>query len=361
MLSDAEVAVEPGGRPGRRLQNLPLTGPFAAFACAQGRSGSSLAPAALADLISSIATSGLLQPVLVEELPAGNGDVSYRLVLGERRLRAMMWGAVNLPGNPNFQALPAVVCRGPLTSTDRRRWQLAENIGREDLRPGELAAALLFERCALLEERLAREGVAFPAEDPGDDPAERFRVLAAADSRQPGSVVPSWAEVIAAVGVTLSRRRVREVLAAFRALPRAMADDLDEHNISLAARLRVARAAGSAEAAQEIWQAVKVQGRPDLVAAAAAERAAEPELSAAQAASRALTVDAAASDARKLRRAACPQGQMIDPAVAESAMAGLRNLGTLLRAGGCLDDYTAGSLRLLTTEITSLLPADDDH
>jgi ParB family transcriptional regulator, chromosome partitioning protein len=358
MESEAEVVGASTGPPGRRLQNLPLTGPVAAFASAQGRSGNSLAPAALADLISSIATSGLLQPVLVEELPAGNGNVSYRLVLGERRLRAMTWGAMNLPGNPNFRELPAVVCRGPLTSTQRRRWQLAENIGRKDLRPGELAAALLFERCALLEERLTRAGIGFPAEDPGADPAERFRVLEAVASQPPASAVPSWAEVIAAVGVSLSPRRVREVVAAFRALPRQMAEDLDEHDISLVARQQVARQAGSAEAAEEIWEAVKAQGRPDLLAAAAAERAAEPGLSAAQAASRALTVAAAASDARKLRRAACPQGQMIDPAVAESAMAGLRNLATLLRAGGCLDDYTAGSLRLLADEISSLLPGE---
>jgi hypothetical protein len=115
----------------------------------QGRSGDSFAPENLTDLISSIAAVGLLEPVLAEEITRPGG-VSYRLVAGERRLRAMLWGAAHMPENPHFAVLTALVCPGPLTESERRRWQTAENFAREPLRPGELGAALLWHgaRCS---------------------------------------------------------------------------------------------------------------------------------------------------------------------------------------------------------------------
>ena len=101
----------------RRLELLPLEGPGAPFTEPQGREpGSSTSPADLAELVSSIARVGLLQPVLVEELPSGG----RRLVAGERRLRALRWGAAHLPDNPHFHAVPALVCPGPLSEEDRR-------------------------------------------------------------------------------------------------------------------------------------------------------------------------------------------------------------------------------------------------
>src|SRR6266851_951877 len=127
----------------RRLELLPLSGPGSVFAEVQGRRpGASTAPEDLAELVSSIASVGVLQPILVERLPDG----SLRLVAGERRLRAARWGAANLPPNPHFEAIPAVVCPGPLPEEDRRTWQIAENLVRTDLAPGDLAAALVFER-----------------------------------------------------------------------------------------------------------------------------------------------------------------------------------------------------------------------
>src|SRR6266480_2025694 len=139
----------------RRLELLPLSGPGSIFAEVQGRRpGASTAPEDLAELASSIASVGVLQPILVERLP----DESLRLVAGERRLRAARWGAANLPPNPNFEAIPAVVCPGPLPEEDRRTWQIAENLVRVDLAPGDLAAALVFERCAVLTTKLLAAG-----------------------------------------------------------------------------------------------------------------------------------------------------------------------------------------------------------
>ena len=119
--------------PLRRLEMLPLRGPGAAYAAAQPRQpGDSTTPAELSDLISSIAEIGVLHPILVEELPAADGkDSALRVVAGERRLRACRWGAVNLPDNQNFAAIPALITPGPVPPEQCRTWQLVENqIGR---------------------------------------------------------------------------------------------------------------------------------------------------------------------------------------------------------------------------------------
>jgi ParB-like chromosome segregation protein Spo0J len=348
------AAAAPGENlPPRRLAYLPLTGPGAVFTEPQGRSGESFAPESLADLISSITADGLLQPVLAEELPQPGGGAAYRLVAGERRLRAMLWGAAHLPGSPHFAVLPAVVCPGPLSEAQRRRWQVAENLARQDLKPGELGAALLWERCALLAERLEAAGCAIPAAA-ADDPADRYRLLEDLARDRPGVAAP-WRDVLAALGIAISPRRARAVTAAFRALPRDLSEDMDRHQVAVSARLQAARLAGPQDAAAEIWQAVKERGRPDLLTAAAAAKAADPGLDARAAAGRAEVMAAAAGQARASRRLAAPAGQLIDPAVTESVIAGLRSLNGLLRAGGFVDEYAAGSLRLLATEVAGQL------
>jgi hypothetical protein len=159
----------------RRLELLPLSGPGSVFSDVQGRRpGASTTPEDLAELVSSIASVGVLQPILVERLP----DETLRLVAGERRLRAARWGAANLPPNPHFDVIPAVVCPGPLPEEDRRTWQIAENLVRVDLAPGELAAALVFERCAVLTTKLLTAGVPVPGSTvETEDPLQRFRAL----------------------------------------------------------------------------------------------------------------------------------------------------------------------------------------
>jgi ParB family chromosome partitioning protein len=261
-----------------------------------------------------------------------------------------------MPANPNFAVLPTLVCPGPLTESERRRWQTAENFARQDLRPGELGAALLWQRCALLAERLGEAGCPVPWQPPADDPAARYRQLETLAQAHPGVAAP-WKDVLAVMGVAISPRRARAVTAAFRALPRDLSADMDQHQVTVAARLDAARLAGCAEAAAEIWDAVKSRGRPDLLAAAAAAQAADPGLDARSAASRAAVLDAAAADARAARRAVTPAGQLIDPAVTEALIAGLRNYGTLLQAGGYPGEFEAGSLRLLALEVAAQLDA----
>ena len=87
---------------------------------------------ALEELTQSVREHGVIQPLLVTELPRGEpGAVRYRLIAGERRLRA---------------ATAAGLTRVPVTvreTTDRDQLELAliENVQREDLSPIEEARA----------------------------------------------------------------------------------------------------------------------------------------------------------------------------------------------------------------------------
>ena len=85
-------------------------------------------PESLAALADSIRRHGLLHPIVVEPDPRG-----YRLVAGERRLRAAQQAAVS--------RIPAIL--RPSSESGRQALELAltENLHREDLNPLEEAAA----------------------------------------------------------------------------------------------------------------------------------------------------------------------------------------------------------------------------
>ncbi|WP_018505836.1 ParB/RepB/Spo0J family partition protein [Parafrankia discariae] len=391
----------------RRYEMLPLRGAGAVFTEVQGRTpGDATTPASLADLISSISTVGVLQPILVEERSDPAGPPTRLLVTGERRLRAARWGAVHQPDNPHFAEIPAVVCPGPLSEEERRVWQLVENLAREDLRPGELAAALLFERCAVLIPRLLAAGRPVPREVLTlDDPVQRWRHLERIRGGD-ASVGAPWGEVLQRLGLQLSERRARQLHAALSSLPPEISEEMDEAGVALATRLRFAALnRGRARAADEIWAAVRAAGRPDLLPGALIQRQTAPDLDAETALERAAQVRAAGNTARAaaLTRTPLPAGGastvpvVVDPepaagplpgAVAErqpspvSAQAGpstepppaelipadqtaavrrtLTELCAQLRTGRTVPRYDAGSLRLLAGELLRLLGADPD-
>lgn len=252
----------------RRFQLLPVQGPSSPFTDLQGRlPGDSTAPVDLADLISSIAEVGVLQPVLVEETCSTDGAApSMTLAAGERRLRAVRWGAVHMPDNPHFQQLPAVVCPGPLSQEERRIWQLIENLARTDLRPGELAAALLLHRCAVLVGKLLAAAIPVPANVYAlDDPIARFRALEKIRGSNTACAAP-WAEVLTRLGLQLSPRKARELVRAFAELPREISEEMDEVGIALHTRIRFAQLrTGRTQAAEDIWAAVRSRGKPELL------------------------------------------------------------------------------------------------
>jgi len=83
-------------------------------------------PEDLASLRASIATHGVLQPILVSETPTG-----YQLVAGERRLRAAQAAGLD--------RIPAVIRQ--LVDRDHLELALVENLQRADLDPIETADA----------------------------------------------------------------------------------------------------------------------------------------------------------------------------------------------------------------------------
>lgn len=356
----------------RRLELLPLTGPGAAFTEVQGRQpGEATAPAALADLISSIGAVGVLQPILVEE-----ADGHRLVVAGERRLRAARWGATADPENPHYQSIPAVICPGPLAEEERRVWQLVENLAREDLQPGELGAALLFERCAVMGVKLLAAGVAVPAEVfTWDDPVARYRHLDRLRNGNPKAAAP-WDEVLRRLGIQLSARQARALVAAFTALPPELSADFDAHRITLTTRQTYLRLdTGRSAAAEQLWAAVKARGNTRLLAAATAEVLEQPDLDADDAVDLAEQRHQDANAARAARLTRCDDSGDVDevdtvpeePRVAVSAevvnaaLTALRSLLAGLRDGAQqLTGYEAGSLRLCVDELATLLRTNGD-
>ena len=102
---------------------------------------------ALESLADSIATHGVLQPIIVRESPTLEG--TYEIIAGERR-----WRAAKMAG---LSEIPAVIFDGD----DLRAAQVAmiENIQREDLNPVEeaLGYGALIDRFGLTQEQLAKQ------------------------------------------------------------------------------------------------------------------------------------------------------------------------------------------------------------
>ncbi len=396
----------------RRMDTIPLRGPGAASTRVQGRQpGDSTTPTELSDLISSIATIGVLQPVLAEEIARPDGPPQLLLVTGERRLRACRWGAAHLPDSPHFDALPAIICPGPLSEEERRTWQIVENLSREPLRPGEQAAALLWHRCAVLTGQLLRAGKPVPAEvDALQDPVQRWEALERIRGQDSSCAAP-WAEVLNRLGLQLSPRKARELVAAFRALPAHLSEEMDEEKVRLHTRIRFARLrAGRAEAADAIWAAVKAAKKTPVLASAVQAAMTDPQLSAQQALDQAEQEREQANEARgqALSRAhaglpeellqaeqtavdndgsvpgpdeASTSAEHEDPAApvptpptppsgagggqseadATACLNSLRSLLAELRSGQVLGRYARGSLRLLLDELHPHLDHDDSE
>lgn len=350
----------------RRFELLPVDADVAAPTTSpQARDpGDSTAPADLVELISSIASVGLLQPLLVEHV-----EGRHRLVAGERRLRALRWGRVHLPDHPNFWSAPAVVCPGPLTEEERRVWQLVENLAREDLQPGELAAALLYERCAVLAAHLAGGGHDIPqAIVAVEDPVRRWAMLDR-HRRDVGAhhLGAPWEMVLSRIGVQLSADKAKAVVRAFRALPRELSWEMDAHGVALASRLEFLRLErGRHDAADAIWAAVRTRDAARLLTGAVHAVLADPDLDAEGAIAVAEAVHADANVARSTALAAAGDlppaddgGDAVGDDLVESVVEAIGDVLIALRRGGRLAGFAAGTLRLQLRELAAFLEPGD--
>lgn len=264
----------------RRFDMLPMRGPGSPFTEPHGRKpGDATAPEELSDLISSMSVVGMLEPVLAEEITVAGRAPTIRLVTGERRLRAMRWGAQHLPENPHFAALPAVVCPGPLSEEERHMWRFVENFAREPLRPGEQAAALMYQRCAVLTGKLLRAGKPVPGHVYAiADSVERFKALERIRGTDQTCAAP-WTEVLSRLGLQLTERKATELVRAFRELPRELTEEMDEEAVRLNTRIRFAALRrGRESAAADIWAALKGSSRLHLLPSAVDIGLTAPEL-----------------------------------------------------------------------------------
>ena len=114
--------------------DVPRTLPVDALAPGKYQPRKTMDEAKLAELAESIKAQGVIQPIVVREVPGarGNGGKTYEIIAGERR-----WRATRLAG---LTDIPVVI-----REVDDRTviaMALIENIQREDLNPLEEAQAL---------------------------------------------------------------------------------------------------------------------------------------------------------------------------------------------------------------------------
>lgn len=345
----------------RRFEMLPIDGAATAPTTGvQGRQpGVSTAPTDLVELISSIASVGLLQPILVEDI-----DGHHRVVAGERRLRAMRWGRTHLPDNPHFLTAAAVVVPGPLDEAQRRSWQLVENLAREDLQPAELGAALVLERVAVLAERLTEAGHVIPDEVwIAEDPVRRWELLDKYRTHVgEHSLGAPWDETLGRVGVQLSMDKARQVVRAFSTLPREISAEMDEAKVALATRLEYLRLdRGRRDAAEAIWAAVKARKNPRLLLGALRASEADSSLSAADAVEFADASQRAADRARQVANqtpAVAGEGDglgVVDETTTQACEDAMAVLLRELRSGKRVQGYLAGTIVLHARELIARL------
>lgn len=250
----------------KNLVYLPISGEGAPVLVPQARS-SQMGEDDLWELISSIATHGVLQPILVEVR-----DKDFVVVAGERRLRALRWLAERHPDNEFVLAgVPSFVVEKTFEESERRSIQVAENLVRADLSVSEMGAALLWVRCGLVVEKLVEEGFSVPDEILSEGNVaskwgklEEFRIAAGAHG-----VGAPWSEVIASLGIQLSPYRAQLLARAVSGLPPGVGEEMDARNVSLHSRIKWLKLSeADPERADDLWEQLKEREMDGYLSAA---------------------------------------------------------------------------------------------
>jgi ParB family chromosome partitioning protein len=114
-----------GGEPATASNSAPATLPVARLRPGKYQPRTRMDPQALAELADSIRVQGIMQPILVRPVDAGQ----YEIIAGERRYRAAQLAGLD--------EVPVLV--KPVPDTTALAMALIENIQREDLNPLEEA------------------------------------------------------------------------------------------------------------------------------------------------------------------------------------------------------------------------------
>lgn len=134
-----------------------------------------------------------------------------------------------------------------------------------------------------------------------EDPVQRREALERIRGQDIDCAAP-WSEVLNRLGLQLSPCKARELVAAFRALPRHLSEEMDEAKVRVHTRIRFARLlAGRAEAAEGIWAAVKTRKQPQLLTAAVRVGLAAPDATADEVLDQAEVVRERANEARSVK------------------------------------------------------------
>ena len=321
-------------------------------------------PDSIRELRDDIAVRGLITPIQVVPLDGAAAPPRYRLVCGERRLRAFSLGHAEDPGDPRFAAI-----RAEILDPDQPRYvlaaaQLGENIHRQGLCAADFARGLRRihgEMAAERAERDARaEGVLPAAYDRNASLAERTRALRAAlDQAGLPWPEPTWGEVFDFAGLgEAERRRARQLLG----LEDPVLQECQRLNLpsTTAAHLAVIPDEASR---LSLLRAAEATGDPEAITSRAiahaarllaANRSLAPEEAVARTLSARRTLQAARRLAAEpgarfsLPRPLCPR-EALDEAVHH-----LERVATLCETHA-LDTFGAGSLRLLLERVRAAI------
>jgi ParB family chromosome partitioning protein len=226
---------------------------------------------ALADSIEAL---GLLHPLVVEQIE----NERFRLIAGERRLRALRIGRETGRRHDHFLAPPVLVRPEPVPDPTRRLLQLAENLARSDLRPVEVARGLQAARHALEVERFLETAHEHELDvDLRESDPEKHRDTLDRALQQAGVLAPrvTWQEVLHRVGMRMDPARRKVYLRLLR-LPDDILDGMDRTGLTAHAAEAVSRLDVGAQ--RELLHAADEHRAPRAVAQAAAAMEADPGL-----------------------------------------------------------------------------------
>jgi ParB family transcriptional regulator, chromosome partitioning protein len=301
-------------------------------------------------LARSIDSVGLVHPLVVE--PAGQGR--YRVIAGERRLRALRIGRETGRSHPDFRSPPVLVFPGEIPEATRRLYQLSENLARRNLRPAEVAKGLQAARAALELERLIDQAkqAGLPLEGLPSEPEALRRELRRAVERTGAEVRPvTWAEVLDRVGVRMDPAQRKAYLRLLR-LPDDVLGAIDEAGLSAHAASAVARLPDPATQ-RELVEAATARDAHRAVAQAAAAMEKDPSLVPADAVECVLRAHRAA-DVERARRLGGTETPMVPADVVDAfARAAKRLIRFIDRETP--SPYQAGTIRLLCSEVLDAL------